>query len=79
VVIHMAPYIPNFRMILAVHSAPTRPPIVKIAVMIEYLFELIPKQCGRDDEDDGVVVSLHVRDGSGKLSSEIWYPSRRTV
>ena len=67
------PYIPNLLITLAVARAPKRPPTVKMAVMIEYRFEVIPRQSGRAEAERAF--SGQVRLSLMKLSSEICHPS----
>ena len=67
------PYIPNLLITLAVERAPNSPPTVKIAVMIEYRLEVIPRQSGRGEAERAF--SGHVRLSLIKLSSEICHPS----
>lgn len=58
---------PILRVTPELDKLPHSPPIVNIAVMIEYLLESIPRQSGKAREREW---DWHVSEATGKLSSD---------
>lgn len=70
------PNIPRCSMIFELVNEPKSPPMVNIAVEREYNPDVKLRQFGNPNKTDTetLVEVVHVRDGCGKFSSEMWYP-----